>query len=451
MRKIAAIILSILMLTGCAVADKNDIMNLLSSPQLSKRESRIVASLNEYLQSKILLKYPKRGNSISPVQIVDLNGDGKKQAVVLYSDPNTGGNLRLAVLGQADDGWQVISDREGYGTELYKIDFANITGDGRKRIVVGYTFSDGSNKFLSVYLGGSEDIDNSVTYSCRDFTVGDITGDGISDIVYAGASGDNRHTTITLLTCENGELVQKARAEIPFKNRKVTSIALTKNEYSENNGLVVDCSTPDHVVHTLYYYYGLPAARQPEETRDNTTGEENRENDPAAEETESAENENQTEEMCLVAMPNRDIAKYWNEDYNLVSIDLDMDKFYETAGIIKTSEDGYAALMDWTCYRCKTPVRKYLGICRVKEGIFFPVPVEWENRIEIYGTEAGGSVIDAKTGENLLDFAVVTVRDEIGDNIMYSTVGTLQVKFVFSEQVSDTQRSFITENLTYLK
>ena len=83
MRKIAAIILSILMLTGCAVADKNDIMNLLSSPQLSKRESRIVASLNEYLQSKILLKYPKRGNSISPVQIVDLNGDGKKQAVVL--------------------------------------------------------------------------------------------------------------------------------------------------------------------------------------------------------------------------------------------------------------------------------------------------------------------------------------------------------------------------------
>lgn len=187
MRKIAAIILSILMLTGCAVADKNDIMNLLSSPQLSKRESRIVASLNEYLQSKILLKYPKRGNSISPVQIVDLNGDGKKQAVVLYSDPNTGGNLRLAVLGQADDGWQVISDREGYGTELYKIDFANITGDGRKRIVVGYTFSDGSNKFLSVYLGGSDDIDNSVTYSCRDFTVGDITGDGISDIVYAGA------------------------------------------------------------------------------------------------------------------------------------------------------------------------------------------------------------------------------------------------------------------------
>ena len=201
----------------------------------------------------------------------------------------------------------------------------------------------------------------------------------------------------------------------------------------------------------MYYYYGLPAAREPEETRDNTTEEENREIDPAAEETEFAENENQTEEMCLVAMPNRDIAKYWNEDYNLVSIDLDMDKFYETAGIIKTSEDGYAALMDWTCYRSKTPVRKYLGICRVKEGIFFPVPVEWENRTEIYGTEAGGTVIDAKAGENLLDFAVVTVRDEIGDNIMYSTVGTLQVKFVFSEQVSDTQRSFITENLTYLK
>lgn len=86
-----------------------------------------------------------------------------------------------------------------------------------------------------------------------------------------------------------------------------------------------------------------------------------------------------------------------------------------------------------------------------KRGNFFPVPVEWENRIEIYGTEAGGNVIDAKTGETLLDFAVVTVRDEIGDNIMYSTVGTLQVKFVFSEQVSDTQRGFITENLIYLK
>lgn len=451
MRKIIALILSLLMLTGCAAADKNDIMNFLSSPQLSKRESRIVASLNEYLQSKILLKYPKRGNSISPVQIVDLSGDGKKQAVVLYSDPNTGGNLRLAVLGQTEDGWQVISDREGYGTELYKIDFANITGDGRKRIVVGYTFSDGSNKFLSVYLGGDEDIDNSATYSCQDFTVGDITGDGISDIVYAGASGDNRHTTVTLLTCENGELVQKARAEIPFQNRKVASIALTKTEYSENNGLAVDYSTPDHVTHTAYYYYGLPVAEETEENPETLTEEENDKDADNFEETEPDEDDNQAAEIGFVPMLNRDIAKYWNEDYNLVSIDLDRDKFYETAGIIKTSEDGYAALMDWTCYRCKIPVRKYLGICRVKEGIFFPVPVEWENRTEIYGTETGGSVVDAETGETLLDFAVVTVRDETGDNIMYSTVGTLQVKFVFSEQVSGTQRSYITQNLTYLK
>ena len=126
MKRILTLLLAVLTFTGCSgLADKDNIINLLSSPKLSQRESEVVAVIKEHLGQDVILKYPKQGNNISPVQLVDLSSDGTEEAVVLYTAPNTGNNVRVAVLSQNENGWQLEYDAEGYGTEIYKIVFAD--------------------------------------------------------------------------------------------------------------------------------------------------------------------------------------------------------------------------------------------------------------------------------------------------------------------------------------
>ena len=130
MKRFLALLLVLLTLSGCSgFANKDNIINLLSSPKLSQRESEIVESIKAHLGRDIILKYPKQGENVSPVQITDLSGDGTDQAVVLYTAPGQGGNVRMAVLTASDEGWRIDYDSEGYGTEFYKIIFANLDGE----------------------------------------------------------------------------------------------------------------------------------------------------------------------------------------------------------------------------------------------------------------------------------------------------------------------------------
>ena len=86
MKKLLALLIAMLTLTGCSgIADKDNIIDLLSSPKLSRRENAIVECITEHLGEDIILKYPKHGSNISPVQVVDLESDGSEEAVTAFA------------------------------------------------------------------------------------------------------------------------------------------------------------------------------------------------------------------------------------------------------------------------------------------------------------------------------------------------------------------------------
>ncbi|MBP0980335.1 MAG: hypothetical protein J6Q18_02090, partial [Oscillospiraceae bacterium] len=235
MKRFLALLLVLLTLSGCSgFANKDNIMNLLSSPSLSQRESEIVECIKAHLGRDIILKYPKQGENVSPVQITDLSGDGTDQAVVLYSAPGQGGNIRMAVLTAADDGWRLDYDSEGYGTEIYKIIFANLNGGAGKQIIVGYTFADSSEKILAVYTVDGEGIREMEYRSCQDFIVEDVTGDTAKDIVLAGINSDNKHTQLRILSNQgNSALALLAAKQLSVPNSRVTNIIISNTEFSD--------------------------------------------------------------------------------------------------------------------------------------------------------------------------------------------------------------------------
>ena len=107
-------------LTGCsAFTGKNNIINLLSAPKLNENESVIVDTIENYLDEDITLKYSKNMGYSAPIQFIDIDFDKTEEAVVFYYAPNKGANIRFALLSYKADGWSVVADKEGLGTDVF--------------------------------------------------------------------------------------------------------------------------------------------------------------------------------------------------------------------------------------------------------------------------------------------------------------------------------------------
>ncbi len=421
MKRILTLLLAVLTFTGCSgIADKDNIINLLSSPKLSNRESRIVSAIKEHLGQDIILKYPKQGSNISPVQIEDIFSDEKEEAVVLYTAPNLGGNVRMAVLSQKDDVWQMEYDAEGYGTEVYSIVFADISGKGYKHIAVGYTYSDSSEKFLSIYSASEDKIENVRYQPCQDFLIRDVTGDDVSDVVLASLNADNKNTQLKILSFDGASvLTTLAVKQLPVPNARVTNIAVSDTELSHRKAIVVDYTDSYFRVYTQAVSY--------EDYKFNTL------------------------------LDTDVVQKRWVYDYSLNSMDVDKDGFIETPTVITNEANMPENLkfMEWTCFLTREPVRKFYGICEANTGIYFPIPDEWQNFVTLrYGEDENNwQLIKSSEDLPIVDFMLLPTgySREIQENEITVTTGTLQVKLAFDETVSKDQRQYIAQGVMYIK
>ena len=419
MKRFLALMLAMLTLTGC-FADKDNIINLLSSPKLSQRESEIVRCITEHLGEDVILKYPKQGRNISPVQTVDLSHNGSQEAVVLYTAPNTGGNVRMAVLSKTEGQWHVDYDAEGYGTEIYNIIFANLDKGQDKHIIVGYTFSDSSEKFLAVYSTSRGKIGDIQYQACQDFMVEDVTGDGISDIILASLNADNKNTQLRLLsTQDNTFLSNVATKQLSVPNARVTNIDISNTDFSDRQAVLVDYTDSYFRVYTQRVYYD--------------------END-----------------FTTILKPDV-VQKKWDYDYNINSRDVDGDGFMETPTVITDVDPTPENLkfMEWTGFLLNEPVRKYYGFCEAENGLYFPLPDSWQNLVTLaYGEEQDNwQVIRISDGTVLLSFTLLPTghNQHTDENGTIVNAGTLQIKIVFDESVPKDQRDYIAKGLMYIR
>ncbi len=421
MKKLLMLLLTVAMLTGCGVADRNDIMNLLSAPKPSEREGQIIAAVNDYLGNDVVLKYPKTGENVSPIQFADIDGDGREDAVVLYSDSATGLFARMAVLKQTQKGWEVCFDTEGYGPEVFSISFEHITEKRPREIAVCYTFADSRDKILSLYFMKDGRISQEKNLPCQDYAIFDATGDGISDIVLVGVNAENQRTQIKLLsTHDNSDnLTTVANSRINVRNAEVTNIAFSKSRFGGKDNIIIDYTDRYNKVYTEAFVYengGFDRTLKPDT-----------------------------------------VQKFWHFDYELNSRDIDGDGYWETPTIIDdgTGRKYNLKQMEWTCFLLKEPQRKYYGVCEALSGIFFPLPDEWQNRITLNYNESDRSwqVKRATDNQTIVDFRLVPAvdRENSEDERIIVGKGTVQVKITFDEAVNSRQREYISTGLTDIR
>ena len=409
-----------LVLTGCvSTANRNNILNLLSSPRLSERESRIMASLSEYSGQEIKLKYPKKGENISPVQIVDLDGDGTDEAVVLYNNPADGTTACMALLDRTGDKWVVTETFDGWGSEVYRVDFRQLKKTEGSQIIVGYTFADDSEIILSVYFLESGRVDNVYTQTCQEYVTHDVTGDKIDDIVLAGINAPGQATQLKVFSAHNRESFDiLASRPIEARNVDVTNISFSSSDYSPSEVILLDYEDRYHRVYTEAVYYS-------------------------------------DYELIQVLHPDV-VQKIWYFEYGLNSRDVNGDGWVETPTIIDDGKPFGHSLkhMEWTCFLRENPQRMYYGVCHAENGVFFPLPDEWMGNISLDADEDGRKwrVIRTADDDVLVTFRLVSPSEkEKSEGTVTVSKGTVQVKITFHRDVSLLQREYISSGLIYMK
>ena len=192
-KKWAALLLMMslsLVLAGCAMPKLTlDPEELYALPELPARYTTLNQQLNAIQESSAEYAAPVSGSNIQPVQMVDLDGDGREEALAFFRQSDGENPLKIYVFTDNGNSYTQTAVIEGSGLAVYSIAYSDMNGDGRMELIVGWRVSM-DLQALAVYAlepGGARELarSNYVKYA-----VADLNGDGMQELTVFRANQD---------------------------------------------------------------------------------------------------------------------------------------------------------------------------------------------------------------------------------------------------------------------
>ncbi len=98
------------------------------------------------------------GDNTASIQLQDLDGDGlRESAVTFFRVPGIEKPIKIYIFTQIDEEYVVTGVVEGEGSAIYAIDYAQLTGAGRRELAVNWQISTGAYQ-LGVYTLDDADL-----------------------------------------------------------------------------------------------------------------------------------------------------------------------------------------------------------------------------------------------------------------------------------------------------
>ena len=141
------VVLSLTM-TGCATVFEDldlqltfDPQELYSLPKLPAKYTELNNQINEIIKGGAEYAAPMAGTNIQPVQLRDLDGDGKEEALAFFRNTADEKPLKIHIYTVDEDTYEQTAVIEGSGTAIYSINYNDLDGDSKPELVVGWRVS----------------------------------------------------------------------------------------------------------------------------------------------------------------------------------------------------------------------------------------------------------------------------------------------------------------------
>lgn len=126
--------------TGCGarVGFTLNPQDLYGLPKLPAKYTELNNRLNAILESGAEYAAPASGANIQPVQLTDLNGDGREEAVAFFRNTADEKPLKIYIFNAQEDTYAQAAVIEGSGTAIYSVAYSDLDGDGNTELAVGW-------------------------------------------------------------------------------------------------------------------------------------------------------------------------------------------------------------------------------------------------------------------------------------------------------------------------
>lgn len=187
--------------------------DLYSLPTLPTKYTELNNQLNAILSGGAEYAAPTSGTHIQPVQLVDLDGDGRSEAVAFFRDSAAEKPLKIYIFNAVGDTYEQADLIEGSGTAIYSIDYRDLDGDGRKEIAVGWRAA-ADQQALEVYAlraGGTESL---LRTDYVKYITADLNQDQRQELVVLRADAEGEGVADYYSWQEDGSLASQSSARI---------------------------------------------------------------------------------------------------------------------------------------------------------------------------------------------------------------------------------------------
>lgn len=185
---LAAAVLMTLLLSGCNVVQANT-EDLMIPPKLTPEQGEIAAALTRALGTdNFNLKYPVAGEYRSAYVLRNLDTEDGDEAVVFYQ-LRSENQMRMNILDRTENGrWESVYDIAGNGEDVYSVNFAPISEQGRENLIVSWREQGRSYQNIEVYGYENRTLDNLFSGTGNYIHFLDSNNDGYSEMLLLGWS-----------------------------------------------------------------------------------------------------------------------------------------------------------------------------------------------------------------------------------------------------------------------
>ena len=197
----------IILLTGCMAAPAEDLYSL---PEMSTSYSHLQELVNKEIDSGSEFAGPITGLYRQSIHFYDINSDGNDEAFVFFR--TSGSFLKICVYDRNGNDYSLKTAITGEGSSIWRIDFADLNGDGISEIIVTWQISSGL-RLLNVYGFSENDAPVLISYNCTDFQIADMNRDGSPDIILFqlnSPNGENGNAKLLLFPPGHDPVVHTA-------------------------------------------------------------------------------------------------------------------------------------------------------------------------------------------------------------------------------------------------
>ena len=180
----------VLALAGCAMPKLTlDPEKLYALPELPARYTTLNQQLNALQEGGAEYAAPVSGSNIQPVQMVDLDGDGREEALAFFRQSDGEKPLKIYVFTDNGDSYAQTAVIEGSGLAVYSIAYSDMNGDGRMEIIVGWRVSM-ELQALAVYALEPDGARELMRTNYVKYAVADLNSDGTQEMTVFRADQD---------------------------------------------------------------------------------------------------------------------------------------------------------------------------------------------------------------------------------------------------------------------